>query len=177
MRNHIVLMMLIAGCIALSACAAESIAPVTPDTPDTPDTEQRPAVAGELIPFEHIASVTLSDVKKPTYTLITDRESWVKAWSALVAAQLWPPPPPAPTIDFDSQAVILAGAGDQPTQLVSFRIEEVRLRDGTLHVLVHEDWPSPQCGSLPVITQPVHVVSVPRLASTAEFTTRRTSSC
>ena len=72
---------------------------------------------------------------------------------------------------------MLAGAGNLPTQLISFTIEDVRLHDGILHVVVHEDWPAPKCGSLPVVTQPVHVVKVPRLAVSAEFETRRTASC
>lgn len=154
--------MLLAGCVALVSCSREPAEP-------TP--------GGEPVPFETLASVTLSEVESPTYTIILDQESWATIWAAIVAGQLWPQPPPPPTIDFESQVVLIAGAGELSTQLLSFRIDEVRLQDGILEVVVHEDWPAPQCGSLPVVTHPVHAISVPRLSASADFVTRRTSRC
>jgi hypothetical protein len=158
------LLAFVAAYLVLSGCSA-----------DLTDPEMRP-LDGDAVPFEQITSAILSPIDSPTYRVILDQESWADAWSRLVAGHA-PPEPPPPTIDFATRIVIFTAAGALPTQLRSFRIEEVRLRSGVLHVTVHEAWPAPQCGSLPVITRPVDIVSIPRLATKAEFLTRRTSSC
>ena len=131
---------------------------------------------GEVVPFEQVASATLSPVDSASYRVILDEESWAAAWSQLVAGHV-PPNPALPSIDFKSRIVVLVAAGELPTQLRSFGVDEIRLSDGVFHVTVREDWPAAQCGSLPVVTHPVNVVSVPRLSTRADFAQRRTSSC
>ena len=131
---------------------------------------------GVPIAVERIASATLSPLDTPTYRVILDPESWAAAWSEFVAGH-WPPAPPVPVVDFESRVVILVASGALPTQLLAFRVNEVRLLDAVLSVTILEEWPAPQCGSLPVITRPVDIVSVPRLATQAQFISTRTSRC
>ncbi len=146
-------------CLTLGACSAEK------------------AVSdGTLLPIEHIASVVLSPLDSASYQVILDQNTWAAIWARMVADHA-PPAPPVPTIDFGSRVVILAVAGEIPTQLHAFRVDEVRLQSGILQVTVVQDWPASQCGSLPVVTHPVDIVSVARVATEATFLTKRISSC
>ena len=131
---------------------------------------------GAPLVVERIASAILSPLDTPTYRVIVDQESWAAAWSEFVAGH-WPPAPPTPVVAFENRVVILAASGALPTQLLAFRVDEVRLLNGVLNVTVVEEWPAPQCGSLPVITRPVDIVSVPRLATEAQFLVVRRSRC
>ena len=70
-------------------------------------------------------------------------------------------------IDFDSNVLVLAAAGLRGAQGFVFTIEEVRERRDILEVRVLERWEL--CGTLPAASAPVHVVSVPRIATTARF--------
>src|SRR4029077_13365921 len=81
---------------------------------------------GEVVPFEQVASAILSPVDSPSYRVILDEESWAAAWSQLVAGHV-PPKPALPSIDFTSRILVLVAAGEIPTQLRSFGVEEVRL--------------------------------------------------
>jgi len=152
------------GCVVLSGCTRGAV---------QPELNER---SGIPVAFERVASVILSPVDTPTYRIIVDQDSWTTAWSELVAGHS-PPAPPAPSIDFESHVVLFAGAGALPTQLLSFGVVDVRLRNGVVTVTVREEWPGSQCGSLPVITRPVDIVTIPRLATGAEFLTERTSRC
>ena len=153
--KHLALMLLIAG---LTTCTA----PV----------ESRSD--GDLVPQQDVAVVTfLSGIDTQTGTLILDAASWQSAWGSIYAN--YAQKPALPAINFDSTVVILAAAGTTPTQLYSFQIKEVRVSGESLHVRVVGVWPT--CGSLPVITAPVHVVRVPRVATEAQFTFVRTGRC
>jgi hypothetical protein len=152
------------GCVVLSGCTRDAV---------QAELNER---SGIPVAFERVASVTLSPVDTPTYRIIVDQDSWTTAWSELVAGR-WPPAPPAPSIDFESRVVLFVGAGSLPTQLLSFGVVDVRLRNGVVKVTVREEWPGSQCGSLPVTTRPVDIVTIPRLSSETEFLTERTSRC
>ena len=109
--------------------------------------------------------------------IILDQPSWEVAWQAAVARN-YPPgqQPPLPAVNFDTHVVLIAAGGMTTTQLLSFRITDVRVGPAGLAVSV--DVVSPECGSLPVITTPVDIVSVPRVETRAHFTfVDRTAEC
>ncbi len=146
-------------CLILGACSAEK------------------AVSdANLLPLEHISSLVISPLDSASYQVILDQNTWAAVWARLVADHA-PPAPPVPTIDFGSRVVILAAAGELPTQLHAFRIDQIHLQNGILQITVVQDWPATQCGSLPVVTYPVDIVSVARVATEATFLTKRTTSC
>jgi hypothetical protein len=108
--------------------------------------------------------------------IILDQPSWEAAWQVVVANYAPGEKPPLPVVDFDTHVVLLAAGGVTTTQLLSFRIADVRVGPEGLAVSV--DVVSPECGSLPVITTPVDIVSVPRLETRAQFTfVDRTAEC
>jgi hypothetical protein len=100
--------------------------------------------------------------------IITDSAALQAAWNMVFANYADGQKPFPPAIDFKQNVVLLASAGQTPTQLVWFRITMVRERPGHLAVLVESAWPP--CGGLPVNTNPVHIVTVPRVSTQAVFT-------
>ena len=129
---------------------------------------------GDIVPQQEIYSLaSFSGIQTQQGTLILDATSWQAAWDNIFANHAPDQKPPLPAINFDSNVVVLAAAGMTPTQLFSFQITEVRVTGGSLHVRVESVWPS--CGGLPVETTPVHVISVPHVATKAHFTFVNTS--
>jgi hypothetical protein len=100
--------------------------------------------------------------------IITDSAALQAAWDTVFANYAVGQKPFVPAIDFKQNVVLLASAGQTPTQLLWFRITMVRERPEHLAVLVESAWPP--CGGLPVTTNPVHIVTVPRVATQAVFT-------
>ena len=109
--------------------------------------------------------------------IVLDQAAWELAWRAAVSRNYAPgQQPPAPAVNFETHVVLVAAGGTTTTQLLSFRITDVRTGPAGLAVSV--DVVSPECGSLPVITTPVDIVSVPRLDTRAQFTfVDRTGGC
>lgn len=99
--------------------------------------------------------------------IITDARALQVAWDTVFANYEPGQKPLMPAIDFAQNVVLLASAGQTPTQLLWFRITLVRERPEHLAVLVESQWPA--CGGLPLVTTPVHIVSVPRVATQAVF--------
>lgn len=127
-----------------------------------------PARPSNVLPIQEVLSIsTMSGIETPEYTVVLTPEAWASAWAAIFAPYAPAQKPPLPMIDFDSRIIVLAAAGLRGAQGFSFTIDEVRAENGTLQVLVLERWPF--CGSLPALSAPVSVVSVPRVATTATF--------
>jgi hypothetical protein len=99
--------------------------------------------------------------------LILDQNSFRAAWDTMFATFSPEQRPALPDIDFGANAVLLASAGSTPTQLLSFRIVAVRGLTHRFEALVETQWP--KCGGPPVVTSPVHVIMVPRVATEATF--------
>jgi hypothetical protein len=123
----------------------------------------------EPLPFEEVLSTpAMTGIQTPTYRLIMDPDSWDSTWAAIHSNYAPGQVPSVPVIDFGSKILVLAAAGWRGAQGFFFRIEEVRASQGVLHVTVAERYPF--CGTLPATSAPVHVVSIPRVGTTAEFT-------
>ena len=133
------------GIIALSTCRNPLETPPTFDQP---------------VPLETVSSFpSMSGIADRQVQVITSANDWRLAWANVVANYAQPPEPPV--VNFDSSAVILAAAGTTNTQLFAFQIAEVRERTSGLFVKAELTWPT--CGSLPVMTAPVHIVKIRRV--------------
>ena len=133
-----------------------------------------PASPGELnvtdrVPFQDLYSLqTYSGMGTKRGRIITNSAALQAAWDTVFANYAVGQKPFVPAIDFTQNVVLLASAGQTPTQLLWFRITMVRERPEHMAVLVESEWPP--CGGLPVTTNPVHIVTVPRVATQAVFT-------
>jgi hypothetical protein len=122
----------------------------------------------DLLPQQDLYSLqSFSGMDTKRGRIITDSAALRAAWDTVFANYAVGQKPQPPAIDFRQNVVLIASAGQTPTQLEWFRITMVRERPEHLAVLVESQWP--RCGGLPVITNPVHIVSVPRKATQAVF--------
>ena len=158
MNARIAVLMLV--CVGLTTCTLpEPQGPLGPAELDTPD----------ILPQRDVYSLqSFSGMVTKRGRIITDSAALQVAWDSVFANYEVGQKPFAPAIDFKHNVVLLASAGPTPTQLIWFRITMVRERPEHLAVLVESQWPA--CGGLPVVTNPVHIVSVPRVATQAVFT-------
>jgi hypothetical protein len=109
-----------------------------------------------------------SGFQAPTRIVIADAQAWADAWSTIHAHSTVPPALPA--VDFSTSVLVLAAMGPRSTTGHSVVIQEVRVRGGSLDVTVLERSPGVSCVTGQAVTSPVHVVEVPRRATTASFT-------
>jgi hypothetical protein len=108
--------------------------------------------------------------------VVADADAWAAEWQAIWSNHV--PVPPVPAVDFTSSVIVIAALGQRPTTGYSVVIEQVRLANGSLAVDVRERSPGTSCATGQAVTSPVHIVQVPRQATTAAFTIRRvTYSC
>jgi ABC-type phosphate transport system substrate-binding protein len=109
-----------------------------------------------------------SGFQAPTRVVISNAQAWADAWATIHA--LYTVPPALPAVDFSTSVLILAAMGPQSSTGYSVAIQEVRVDDGALAVTVLERSPGASCVTGQAVTSPVHVVEVPRHATTASFT-------
>jgi hypothetical protein len=109
-----------------------------------------------------------SGFQAPTRIVIADAQAWADAWSTIHAH--FTVPPALPAVDFSTSVLVLAATGPRSTTGHSVVIQEVRIAGGSLDVAVLERSPGASCVTGQAVTSPVHVVEVPRRATTASFT-------
>lgn len=152
--------MFVAAIFGLVACVPPDS--TGPDSPPELSTTDR-------LPFQDVYSLqSFSGMDAKRGRIITDSVALQAAWDTVFANYAVGQKPFVPAIDFKHNVVLLASAGQTPTQLLWFRITMVRERPEHLAVLVESTWPP--CGGVAVTTNPVHIVTVPRVATQAVFT-------
>lgn len=125
-------------------------------------------LAGEPVAVQEVHAMVDSGMETPAGLLLGDNEEWAAAWAGIFAHYAPSQVPALPAVDFDSEMVVIAAAGWRGAQGFDFAIEAVRIDGDVLRVYVLEHWPS--CASLPAPSAPVHVVRIPRVAATPDFT-------
>lgn len=100
---------------------------------------------------------------------VISRESrWSQVWDEINSTIS--PKPPLPTVNWDTQMLVLAARGETADACKDVEIERVERQSGELRVSIAEKNPGANCGACPpVVVHPVHVVAVPRAATGARF--------
>ncbi len=80
--------------------------------------------------------------------------------------------PDLPAIDFDREIVLVAALGERPSSGYSILIDSAQATVDQLTVSVRVVSPGRGCAVLTVMTQPVDVVSAPRLDVGVQFVER-----
>jgi protease stability complex PrcB-like protein len=154
----------IAG-LALAACAfAAACAGAGPSAGS--DAEQRVAP---------VISETQSGLDESRREVIRDAASWSRLWSQIHAGRI--PVPPLPAVDFGREMLIAVASGTRPTAGFSIQVTGVTTRGDRLEVAVLERCPDADAILAQVLTQPVSVVRVAKLAQTPTFNETRTGAC
>jgi hypothetical protein len=140
----------------LTAC--DSGTPTAP--PDSP------------LAVETLTSEFYSGFTAPRRTVVRTAGELADAWQTLYATRS--PQPPLPAVDFDRTTVVVVAAGNRPTGCFAIEVTGASLRgDGAAVFEVTETVPGPTCACTQALTQPVHVVRVPRLDGAATFVEHR----
>jgi uncharacterized membrane protein len=98
-----------------------------------------------------------SGVAESRRLIVRDADEWRALW-ALHAG----PEADAPPIDFSTQIVAAAFAGERPSAGYEIAITGARQQDQALDLVVEEWRPSPGAVAAQMIVTPFHIVSVPR---------------
>lgn len=103
-------------------------------------------------------------------------DDWREFWSLHQSHTL--PPPEPPEVDFEGEMVIAAVDGGQPSGGYSFEIDAIAEAHGRLVVDVTRRVPGEGCITTAALTQPYHIVRVPRSDLEAELAvTEETYDC
>ncbi len=158
--------------VAALSLATNACSPATNTSSPAPDAS---AVSLTPLPVTILVSAVTSGFDEPTQIVVRDGTALADTWRTLHAGV---PGNPAPTVDFNSHSVILVALGQRRTGGYSVSIDHVnRSGDGAV-VTYTATSPGQGCMTTQMITSPVLIISVPRVASAVTFTRRDVmSSC
>jgi hypothetical protein len=111
--------------------------------------------------FNTLQRGAYSGVTERKVVLVTDEAAWKSNWQQISARQV--PAPDAPALDFAGQSVIVASLGEKNTGGYSVEVTGVELMGGKLKVTVRETKPGPGTFVTQALTQPYHVVRIPKV--------------
>ena len=100
--------------------------------------------------------------------VISRASRWAEVWDEITAGMS--PKPALPNVNFE-EAILIVGAIGDADACTDARIESVNRVGGALEISVLEER-RPNCTCPAFVARPVHVVSVPRLATGATFSFR-----
>lgn len=107
-----------------------------------------------------------SEATEPQEWVIADPETWAAVWHQTNPGI---PPSPVPAIDFSRSMVIGAALGQRMTGGYEVRITEIVEQAGELVVRVEQVAPPPDAMTIAALTQPFHLVQIPRSTLPVRF--------
>jgi len=118
-------------------------------------------------PFDTIDQGIHSGIKESRQLVVRDPAAWAALWAEHIAGRV--SAPPLPVIDFAREMVIAFFLGEKPTSGYSVEIKEILEEGDKLIVKVEVAVPPPWAMPLQVLTQPFHIVKMPRFDLPVEF--------
>lgn len=115
------------------------------------------AVAATAVPFATLAKGFQSGVREPTQIVIRSRPDWVAFWERHTRTQSEPPP-----IDFSRDMVVGLALGQRSTGGYEIEITRVERADSRLGIYYRSRSPDPGAILTQALTQPFHVIKLPR---------------
>lgn len=112
-----------------------------------------------------------SGLDKPARIVVRDALIWQSVWTEIYRGTS--PVPPAPTIDFSREMVIVAALGARGTGGYGILITGANeTDDGGINVAVRSSSPGNSCVVTDAFTQPVDIARMPIRSGKIEFTER-----
>jgi len=112
------------------------------------------------IPMVTIQKGNFSGIHQPLQVTVSDEKEWEALWKKHTSIQS--PPPPLPAVDFSTEMVVGLFAGDKTTGGYDVEISKVELKDLDLLIFYVEKNPAPGGMAIQAVTQPFHIVKVPK---------------
>ena len=122
-----------------------------------------------VVPFETLDQGEHSGIRDTRMQAVRDEAAWVALWAEHTAGR--EPTPAIPEIDFAREMAVVFFWGEKPTSGHEAEITEISLGAERAVVRVELRAPAPGGVVLPVLTQPFHVVKLPRFSPPVEFAT------
>lgn len=117
--------------------------------------------------FQTVDQGVHSRIREARQVVIRDIEAWRRLWAEHVAGRI--PKPSLPPVDFTREMVIAFFLEEKPTSGYEVEIVEIIQLEGQLLVKVRVKSPLPGVPLLQVLTQPHHIVKLPRYELPVEF--------
>ena len=103
----------------------------------------------------------------PTFLVIQTDEEWSKLWNRVAQDP--------PVVDLQTQTVVVAVYGQAPNSGYDLEVAAVTLEgEGAISVEVQIHQAGRSCVTLPAISHPTHIVSIPKSESVFSFRTETT---
>ena len=107
--------------------------------------------------------------------VVRDASTWARLWAEIHEGGSPVPKPPA--VDFAREMLVVVALGTRPSGGFSVAVQKVVVHGDTLDVSVIERCPAKDAMVTMALTQPVHVVRLPRIVGTPSFQVARAPSC
>jgi len=145
------------------ALATAAIACAQPNAPDPAATE----IPIQRLRAEPYAFEFFSGLDESERLLIRNTAAWADVWSRIYARR--GEKPALPTVDFAAETIVVVALGQRPSSGYSIIVKNASRAGGVTTVGVESLSPGPGCGGLTVLTHPVDIARIPRLAGFVQF--------
>src|SRR5215470_9736911 len=125
------------------------------------------AATAATMPFSTLAKGLASGVAQPTQIVVRTQDDWAGLWSRHMRTQIAPPPPPP--VDFSRDMVVALFMGERPTGGYAIEVTRIERTDSGLSVHYRTTRPDPAAMHAQALTQPFHLVSLPRTDGPVTF--------
>lgn len=120
--------------------------------------------SGAAIPFAPVVNDGFSNITAPRQVVVKDAAAWTALWAEHSKTRI-----AAPSVDFSRNMVVAVFSGDVSSGCKTTSIVKVVSREGKMVVEYQERDITTVAVCLPVVSQPMQAVSVPRIDAKVEF--------
>ena len=119
------------------------------------------------VPFSTLAKGLASGVAQPTQIVVRTQNDWAALWSRHMRTQIASPPPPP--VDFSRDMVVALFMGERPIGGYAIEVTRIERTDSGLSVHYRSTRPDPAAMQAQALTQPFHLVALPRTDDPVTF--------
>jgi PrcB C-terminal len=125
----------------------------------------------ESLNFTTITKGEHSGFDQPSSKVIQDQTTWEDTWDTIMSFLLDPPPPPQ--VDFTNYILLAHFMGQKGSG--GYEVEFSRVIEGAnkITATVREISPGPECLTPAMMTEPYHVVQIPKTDKYVQFTVEK----
>ncbi|MGH7301983.1 MAG: protease complex subunit PrcB family protein [Candidatus Rokuibacteriota bacterium] len=131
------------------------------------------AAAALTVPFSTLAKGLASGVDQPTRIVVRSQNDWAALWSRHMRTPAAPPPPPS--VDFSRDMVAALFMGERPTGGYAIEVTQIERTDAGLSIRYRTTRPDPAGMYTQALTQPFHLITLPRVDGPVTFVSESAS--
>ena len=125
------------------------------------------AAVGETVPFSTLGKGINSGIRESAQVVVRSQNDWAALWSRHMRTQIAPPPPPA--VDFSRDMVVALFLGERPTGGYAIEVTQIERNDAGLAIRYRTTRPDPAAMPTQALTQPFHLIKLPRVDDSVTF--------